>query len=154
MFKANVRMYPLLTTFGELKNTIFLLVFLKDTINKTLSSTKDFMFFLWNFCFNLKKYHASGPTKWKIKLIWPNSNIYWNIFFQAKCCLGHKCCMGQSCCKGKCCMRQSFIQFLWGTDWVHNQNMCLLDWVSTLIRKYKLSFSFKAATPCSMNKCL
>ena len=54
----------------------------------------------------------------------------------------------------KCCAGQSFIQFLWGTDWVHNQNMCLLDWVCKLIIKYKLPFSFKAATPCSINKCL
>ena len=23
----------------------------------------------------------------------------------------------------KCCMGQSFIHFLWGTDWVHNQNI-------------------------------
>ena len=29
-----------------------------------------------------------------------------------------------------------------------------LDWVCTLIRKYELSFSFKAATPSSINKCL
>ena len=50
----------------------------------------------------------------------------------------------------KCYTRQSFIQFLW----VHNQNMCLLDWVCRLIRKYKLPFGFKAATPCSINKCL
>ena len=54
----------------------------------------------------------------------------------------------------KCHMGQSFIKFLLGTDWVHNQNMCLLDWVCRLIRKYKLPFSFKAATPCSINKCL
>ena len=54
----------------------------------------------------------------------------------------------------KCCMGQSFIQFLWGTDLVYNQNMCLLDWVCRLIRKYKLSFSFKAATPFRINKCL
>ena len=32
--------------------------------------------------------------------------------FQVKCCAGHKCHMGQSS-----------IQFLWGTDWVHDQNM-------------------------------
>ena len=49
---------------------------------------------------------------------------------------------------------QSFTQFLWGTDWVHNQDMCLLDWMCRLIRKYKLPFSFKAAVPCSINKCL
>ena len=54
----------------------------------------------------------------------------------------------------KCCMGQSFIQFLWGADWVHSQNMCLLDWVCRLIRKYKLPFSFEAATPYSINKCL
>ena len=53
----------------------------------------------------------------------------------------------------KCHMWQSFILFLWGTDWVHNQNMCFLDWVCRLIRKYKLPVSFKAATPCSINKC-
>ena len=35
----------------------------------------------------------------------------------------------------KCCMGQSFIQILWGTDGVLNQNMCLLDWVCRLIRK-------------------
>ena len=29
--------------------------------------------------------------------------------------------------------------------------MCLLDWVSRLIRKYKFPFSFKAATPCTIN---
>ena len=52
----------------------------------------------------------------------------------------------------KCCTGQSFIQFLWGTDWVQNKNMCLLDWVCRLIRNYKLLFSFKAATPCSINK--
>ena len=54
----------------------------------------------------------------------------------------------------KCCTGQSFIQFLCGTDWVHNQNMSLLDWVYRQIRKNKLPFSFKAATPCSINKCL
>ena len=27
----------------------------------------------------------------------------------------------------KCCTSQSFIQFLWGTDYVHYQNMCLLE---------------------------
>ena len=54
----------------------------------------------------------------------------------------------------KCYTGQYFIQFLWGTDWVHNQNMCLLDWVCRLLRKNKLPFSFKAATPCSINKCL
>ena len=52
----------------------------------------------------------------------------------------------------KCCMGQSFIQFLWEADWVYNQNMCFLDWVCRLIRKYKLPFSFKTATPCSINK--
>ena len=46
----------------------------------------------------------------------------------------------------KCCMGQSVIQFL--------TKICLLDWVCTLIRKYKLPFSFKAATPCCINKCL
>ena len=55
MFKANVRMYPLLTTFAELKNTIFLLLFLKDTINKTLASTKDFVFFFVRFLFEFEK---------------------------------------------------------------------------------------------------
>ena len=54
----------------------------------------------------------------------------------------------------KCRTGQSFIPFLWGTDCVHNQNMCLSDWVCRLIRKYKLPFSFKVATPCSINKCL
>ena len=51
----------------------------------------------------------------------------------------------------KCRTGQYFIQLLWGADWVHNQNICLLDWVCRLIRKYKLPFSFKAATPCSLN---
>ena len=46
----------------------------------------------------------------------------------------------------KCRTGQSFIQFLWGADWVYNQNMCFLDWVCRLIRKYKLAFNFKAAT--------
>ena len=32
--------------------------------------------------------------------------------------------------------------------------ICLLDWVCRLLRKYKLPFSFKAATPCRINKCL
>ena len=32
--------------------------------------------------------------------------------------------------------------------------MCLLYWVCRLIRKYKLPFSFKAATNCSINKYL
>ena len=32
--------------------------------------------------------------------------------------------------------------------------ICLLDMVCSLIRKYKLPFSFKAATPSSINKCL
>ena len=41
-------------------------------------------------------------------------------------------------CDTKCCTGQSFIQYSWGKDWVHNQNMCLLDWVCRLIRKYKL----------------
>ena len=41
---------------------------------------------------------------------------------------------------------QFFIHFLWGTDWVHNQNMHLLDWVCWLLRKYILPFSFKAVT--------
>ena len=54
----------------------------------------------------------------------------------------------------KCCTRQSFIQSLRGTDCIHNQNMCLLDWVCRLIRKYKLPFSFKAVTPFGKNKCL
>ena len=49
---------------------------------------------------------------------------------------------------------QYSIQFLWRTDWVHNQNMCLLDWVGRLHRKYKLPFSFHAATPCIINKFL
>ena len=56
--------------------------------------------------------------------------------------MGHKCHTGQS-----------FIQFLWGKHWVHNQNICLLHWVCRLIRKYKLLFSFKAVTPCGINKC-
>ena len=54
----------------------------------------------------------------------------------------------------KCCMGQYFIQLLWGTDWVHDQNMCLLERVCRLIIKYKLPFNFKAATPCSINTCL
>ena len=54
----------------------------------------------------------------------------------------------------KCHTGHSFTQFLWGTDWVYNQNMCLLDWVFRPIRKYKLPFSLKAATPFSINKCL
>ena len=54
----------------------------------------------------------------------------------------------------KCCMGQSFIQLLWGTDWDDKQNMCLLDLLCRLIRKYKLPFSFKAATTCNINKCL
>ena len=54
----------------------------------------------------------------------------------------------------KGCKGQYFIQFLWGTDRVHNQNICLLDWVCRLIRKYKLPFSFRAATSCSINKFL
>ena len=33
------------------------------------------------------------------------------------------------------------------------QTDCLLDLVSRLIRKYKLPFSFYAATPCKINKC-
>ena len=49
---------------------------------------------------------------------------------------------------------KSFIQFLWGADWIHIQNMCLLYRVCMLIRKYKLPLSFKAAIPCSINKCL
>ena len=53
-----------------------------------------------------------------------------------------------------CHTGQSFIQFLWGTDWVHYQNICLLEWVCRLIRKYKLPLSFKAATHCSINKSL
>ena len=52
------------------------------------------------------------------------------------------------------CAGQSFIQFLWETYLAHIQSMCLLDWICRLIRKYKLPFSFKAASPCSMNKCL
>ena len=32
--------------------------------------------------------------------------------------------------------------------------ICLYDWVCRLLRKCKLPFSFKAATPCSINKCL
>ena len=54
----------------------------------------------------------------------------------------------------KCLTGLSFVKFLWGTDWDHNQNMGLLDWGWRLIRKYKLPFCFKAATPCSKNKCL
>ena len=46
----------------------------------------------------------------------------------------------------KCRTGQSFIQFLWGADRVHNQNRCLLDWLCRLIKKYKLPFSLKAAT--------
>ena len=53
----------------------------------------------------------------------------------------------------KCRTGQSFIQLL-RSDLVHNQNICLLAWVYRLIRKYKLRFSFKAATACSINKCL
>ena len=53
----------------------------------------------------------------------------------------------------KCRTGQYFIQFLWGTDSVHNQNMCLLQWVCRLIRKYKSPLRFRAATPCSINKC-
>ena len=30
--------------------------------------------------------------------------------------------------------------------------ICLLDWVCGLIRKYKFPFSFKTATPSSINK--
>ena len=52
------------------------------------------------------------------------------------------------------CTGQSFIQLLWETDGVHKQNICLLDWVCRLIRNNKLSFSFRAATPCSISKCL
>ena len=37
---------------------------------------------------------------------------------------------------------------------IYNQNMCFLDWVCRLISKYKLLVSFKAATPCCINKCL
>ena len=51
-------------------------------------------------------------------------------------------------------MGQSLIQFLWGPDRAHNQNMCFLDWVCRLLRKYQLPLSFKALTSCSINKCL
>ena len=54
----------------------------------------------------------------------------------------------------KCRTGQYFVQFLWGTDSVHNQNMCLLEWVCRLIRKHKSSLRFRAAAPCSINKCL
>ena len=53
-----------------------------------------------------------------------------------------------------CRTGQSFIQFLWGTDCVYYQDMCLLEWVCRLIRKYKLPFSFTAATHCRINKSL
>ena len=41
--------------------------------------------------------------------------------------------------------------FFVGNRLSSSKNMCLLDWVCRLLRKYKLSFSFKAATPCSIN---
>ena len=44
-----MRMYSLLTTFGERKNTVFLLLFLKESLNQILASNKDFVF-LWVFC--------------------------------------------------------------------------------------------------------
>ena len=47
-----------LTTFTERKNIIFLLLFLKVSINQILASNKDFMvfsFFVWYFYFNLEK---------------------------------------------------------------------------------------------------
>ena len=66
-------------------------------------------------------------------------NIYWNILFEVKYCTGYKCLTGQS-----------FIQFLWGTtDWVHNQNVSLLDWVCRLLRKNKLFLVSKLVHPAA-----
>ena len=50
-------MYSLLTTFGECKNTIFLLLFLKESINQILASNKDFMvlFFFVILLFQFEK---------------------------------------------------------------------------------------------------
>ena len=41
--------------------------------------------------------------------------------------------------------------------WEHIEfitKICLYNWMCRLLRKCKLPFSFKAATPCSINKCL
>ena len=54
-FPRTVRMYSFLTTFAERKNTIFLLLFLKESINQILASNKDFMFFFVTFLFQFEK---------------------------------------------------------------------------------------------------
>ena len=71
-------MYSLLTTFGERKNTIFLLLFLKESINQILASNKDFMVYFWGDIFILiwKKYHTGGPAERKIKLVWPYFSFF------------------------------------------------------------------------------
>ena len=66
-----------------------------------------------------------------------------NVVWDTKCCMGHKMLYRTIC-----------HPIFMGADWVYNQNMCFLEWVFRLIRKYKLPFSFKAAIPCSINKCL
>ena len=49
-------MNSLLATFGERKNTIFLLLFLIESINQILASNKDFMvFFSVIFLFQFEK---------------------------------------------------------------------------------------------------
>ena len=65
-------MYSLLTTFGERKNTIFHLLFLKESMNQILACNKDTYyeilccFFCVIFLFQFeKKYHAGGPAKRK-----------------------------------------------------------------------------------------
>ena len=71
-------MYSLLATFAERKNTIFLLLFLKESINQILASNKRFygIFFVIFLVQFEKKYHVGGPAKQKMKLVWPYARSY------------------------------------------------------------------------------
>ena len=59
--------------------TIFLPLFLKESINQILASNKDFMgfFFVCDVFISIWKiYHAGGAAKRKIKLVWPIHDLH------------------------------------------------------------------------------
>ena len=59
-------MNSLLTTFAESKNTVFLLLLLKESINKISASIRDFMlFFFVIFLFQFEKIQSGRARKSK-----------------------------------------------------------------------------------------
>ena len=73
-----MRIYSLLTTCAERKNTVFLLLFLKENVNQILTSNKDFMLFLcvcviFLFQFEKNTMRASPQNK---KASWSGLNSY------------------------------------------------------------------------------